>query len=179
MREACVDQVLIQVADSDIRIEPDSFGANVTKDRLVQGKSANPLVIATEFRVACMRMRKLDKGQSVGFCLPEEIKTKILTCTFKPGNASIDVLDVLSWPISETCIDVRWSMPLWAAQGKRFEHQSTLWAEARTNGEILMSKGPNRKSRTLEDRYRPRSSTDVTSFVQTSQHKNLTSRSLK
>jgi hypothetical protein len=82
---------------------------------LVQGKSANPLVIATDFRTACMRMRKLGKGQLVVFCVLEEIKTKILTCTFKPGNANIDMLDVLSWAISETCIDVRRSMPLWAA----------------------------------------------------------------
>lgn len=96
--------------------------ASVTKDRLVQGKSANPLVIVTDFRAACMRMRKLGKGQSVVFCVPEEIETKILTCTFKPDNASIDVLDVLSWAISETCVDVSRSMPLWAAQGKRFEH---------------------------------------------------------
>ena len=73
-----------------------TLGANVTKDRLVQGKSAIPLVIATDFREACMRIRKLGKGQSVVFCVPEEIKTKILTCTFKPGNASINVLDVLS-----------------------------------------------------------------------------------
>lgn len=36
--------------------------ANVTNDRFVQGTSANPLVIVTDFRVACMRMRKLDKG---------------------------------------------------------------------------------------------------------------------
>lgn len=69
-------------------------------------------------------------------------------------------------------------MPLWVTQGKRFEHQSTLWAEARTNGEIHMSKGQAERfledeSRTLEDRDRPRSSTDVTSLVQTSQNKNL------
>jgi hypothetical protein len=125
-----------------------------------------------------MRMRKLGKGQSVVFCVPEEIKAKILTLTFKPSNTSIDVSGVLSWVISETCIDMRRSMPLWAAQGKRFEHQSTLWAEPRTNGEILMSKGQAERfledeSQTLEDRYRPRSSTDVTSFLQASQNKNL------
>jgi hypothetical protein len=84
------------------------------------------MMIAIDFRAACMRIRKFGIGQSIVFCVPEEIKTKILTRTFKPGNTSIDVSDVLSWAISETCIDVRRSIPLWAAQGKRFEHQSTL-----------------------------------------------------
>ena len=39
---------------------------------------------------------KLGKGQSVVFCVPEEIKAKILTLTFKPSNTSIDVSGVLS-----------------------------------------------------------------------------------
>ena len=136
------------------------------------------MVIATDIRAACMRMRKLGKGQSVVFCVPEEIKTKILARTFKPDNASIDVSDVLSWAISETCIDIRRSMPLWAAQGQRFEHQSAIWAEARTEGDILMPKGQADKfleneTQSLEDRYRPCSSTDGTSFVQVSQNKNI------
>jgi len=107
-----------------------------------------------------MRMRKLGKGQSVVFCVPEEIKTKILARTFKPDNASIDVSDVLSWAISETCIDIRRSMPLWAAQGQRFEHQSAIWAEARTEGDILMPKGQADKfleneTQSLEDSVEP------------------------
>jgi hypothetical protein len=69
-------------------------------------------MIAIDIRVACMRMRKLGKGQSVVFCVPEKIKTKIRALTFKPGNASIDVSDVLSWAVSETCIDMRRSMSL-------------------------------------------------------------------
>lgn len=134
-------------------------------------------MITTDTRAACMRMRKLGKGQSVVFCVPEEIKVKILARTFKPDDASIDVSDVLSWAISETFVDIRRSMPLWAAQGQRFERQSEIWAEAHTDG-ALPTKDQAKKfleneSQSLEDRYRPRPSTDVTSFVQVNQNKNL------
>ncbi|KAE8440778.1 hypothetical protein EG329_006578 [Mollisiaceae sp. DMI_Dod_QoI] len=140
-----------------------TLGPNLTKDRLVQ---------------ACMRMRKLGKGQSVVFCVPEEIKTKILTRASKPSSASIEVSDVLSWAISETFIDTRRNMPLWAEQGRRFEHQSSIWAECRTPDGILMSKSQAEKfledeSRSLDDRYRPRSSTDISTIAQSSDNHNL------
>ncbi|KLJ08813.1 hypothetical protein EMPG_15752 [Blastomyces silverae] len=121
-----------------------TLGANLTKDRLVQ---------------ACMRMRRLGKGQSVVFCIPEEIKTKMLAHT-KPANGPIDVSDVLSWAVSETCIDMRRSIPLWAIQGQRYEHHRSLWAEAHTKGKIKMSKAQavrflEEESQTLDARYRP------------------------
>lgn len=125
-----------------------------------------------------MRMRKLGKGQSIVFCVPEEIETKILTRTSKPGNGSIDVTDVLSWAISETCTDLRRNMPLWAAQGQRYERQSTLWAEARSDGEIRMSKGQaerflENESQRLDGRYRPLSDAAVIPFVRGSENTNL------
>jgi hypothetical protein len=58
-----------------------TLGTNLTKDRLVQ---------------ACMRMRKLGKGQSVVFCIPEEIQVKILGCTAKLQASDIAVSDVLT-----------------------------------------------------------------------------------
>ncbi|KAB5525653.1 hypothetical protein GE09DRAFT_1257349 [Coniochaeta sp. 2T2.1] len=72
---------------------------------------------------ACMRMRKLGKGQSVVFCVPEEIRMKILDVTGKPENSDIDVSDVLIWSIHETYSDLRKSMPLWAAQGMSLEER--------------------------------------------------------
>lgn len=44
---------------------------------------------------------------------------------------AIDVSDVLNWAISETWIDIRRSMALWATQGQRFERQKGIWDEAR------------------------------------------------
>lgn len=124
-----------------------------------------------------MRMRKLGQGQSVVFCVPPEIKTKILARTSKPGN--IDVSDVLSWAVSESCMDMQRSMPLWAAQGERFVHQSTLWNEARTSGETQMSEDQaNRflehEAQSLEHRYRPCPDTNVNmSLEAVSENKNL------
>ncbi|EXJ68848.1 uncharacterized protein A1O5_07780 [Cladophialophora psammophila CBS 110553] len=140
-----------------------TLGANLTKDRLVQ---------------ACMRMRKLGEGQSVVFCVPEEIEIKIQKHAANPENAVIDVSDVLCWAMSETWTDMRRSMPLWAAQGKRFEHQNALWAEARCDGEVRMSQTHaerflEKESRSLDDMYRPCTHTDMTSALQVGGKANL------
>src|SRR5947207_4443948 len=115
-----------------------------------------------------MRMRKLGEGQSIIFCVPEEIKIKIQKHTGKPENAVIDVSDVLCWAISETWADMRRNIPLWAVQGRRFEHQNRLWADARSDGEMQISQTQAERflddeSRSLEDMYRPCASADVTS----------------
>lgn len=108
-----------------------------------------------------MRMRKLGKGQSVIFCIPEEVKSSILELSGKYDPSDIDVSDVLRWAIAETWMDTRRSMPLWATQGQRFERQCTLWNEARQKDRLHMSASQAEKfleseSQTLEHRYRPR-----------------------
>ncbi|TVY87635.1 hypothetical protein LAWI1_G008611, partial [Lachnellula willkommii] len=153
---------------TDLILPPDyraavTLGPNLTKDRLVQ---------------ACMRMRKLGKGQSVVFCVPEEIKTKILARTSKHDDADIELSDVLNWAISETCVDIRRSMPLWAAQGRRFEQQREIWAEATTDDGITLSKDQAEKfledeSQTLDTRYRPRSNTKMVFSKQESGNSSL------
>lgn len=111
-------------------------------------------------------MRNLGKGQSVVFCIPQEIKIKILARSSKSSSEGIEVSDVLDWAISETYIEIRRSMPLWRAQGMRFVRQSEIWAEARNENNIRMaasqaSKFLEKEAQSLDDRYRPRSSTDV------------------
>jgi len=83
---------------------------------------------------------------------PEEISNKILAQTSKSDAANIAVPDVLIWSILETYVDIRRSMPLWAAQGKRFKEQSKLWAEARTKYGFVMPKSQAEKF--LEDESR-------------------------
>jgi hypothetical protein len=107
-----------------------------------------------------MRMRKLGKGQSVVFCISEEIQSKIYTVTGNPTNVSINVSDVLMWAIWETYADLRRNMPLWAMQGTRFERQKAIWAEATSSSGILMSlqqaeKFLENEAQTLEYRYKP------------------------
>lgn len=102
-----------------------------------------------------MRMRKLGKGQSVVFCVSEEIKTKIEERTSKSLGFKIEVIDVLTWAISETWTDLRRSMPLWATQGRRFEdHKHLLNGANTTNEQANMFLEDEAQS--LEYRYRPR-----------------------
>ncbi|KAF9894652.1 hypothetical protein FE257_006540 [Aspergillus nanangensis] len=121
-----------------------TLGAGITKDKLVQ---------------ACMRMRKLGKGQSVVFCIPGEIKTKIRSLNEQLHESNIDVSAVLCWAVSESWIDMQRSIPLWAVQGKRFERQSNLWHDARRDSQMSKRQAENflePESQSIEQRYRPR-----------------------
>ncbi|KAI0404731.1 hypothetical protein F4802DRAFT_218327 [Xylaria palmicola] len=122
-----------------------TLGANLTKDRLVQ---------------ACMRLRKLGRGQSVVFCVGAEIRNKILSVTAKPPSATIEVQDVLHWAVSETFAETERSMPLWAAQGVRFLRQEELRKSAQTIDGTNMSNATAMKfldneAQSIEARYRP------------------------
>jgi hypothetical protein len=79
-----------------------------------------PLVkILLLMALACMRMRKLGKGQSVVFCGSVEVQLKILQSNGKDIGDVIVVADVLSWCIQNTWTQTRKSIPLWATQGVR------------------------------------------------------------
>ncbi|POS70805.1 hypothetical protein DHEL01_v210801 [Diaporthe helianthi] len=129
-----------------------TLGAGLTKDRLVQ---------------ACMRMRKLGKGQTVVFCISREIQAKILEYKNATGrkealrSSNIKVMDVILWSISETHVDLRRSMPLWAVQGERFFRQDELWQQALQDGRTKLSqehaeKFQEKEAQSLDDRFRPR-----------------------
>jgi hypothetical protein len=141
----------------DLRLPPDyragvTLGAGLTKDRLVQ---------------ACMRMRKLGKGQTVVFCVPREIQAKIMEyknttgCKAALRSSGIKVMDVILWSISETHVELRRSMPLWAVQGERFFRQEKLYQEVHQDGCTLLSrkhaeKFQEKEAQSLDDRFRPR-----------------------
>lgn len=105
-------------------------------------------------------MRKLGKGQSVVFCLSDEVKSKILALRGKERKFPLDVSDVLLWAISETWIDTRRSIPLWAVQGARFERQRELWQAYHQENFLDLTPGEAQEflepeCQTLEQRYRP------------------------
>lgn len=86
------------------------------------------------------------------------------------GLQDMTVSDVLVWAISETCLDVRRSAPLWAAQGQRFEWQRILWEESPTAGEMtqeVAAKFLEVEAQSLDHRYRP--TTDGPNFLAPSQ----------
>lgn len=119
---------------------------------------------------ACMRMRKLAKGQSVIFYIPEEIQTKICQATGKLTSSDINVFDVLSWAIFETGADLKQSMPLWACQGQRFVKHRPLWSAATTGKGIEMGQEQAEcfledEAQTIEHRYRPYESANRTTFL--------------
>jgi hypothetical protein len=122
-----------------------TLGAHLTKDRLVQ---------------ACMRMRKLGQGQTVVFCIPQEIQSRITEV--RPGDeeAKITVADVLLWSISETHAELRRSMPLWTVQGERFVRHEKIWKEISKDGVTSLSKSQAEKlldeeAQSIDHRYRP------------------------
>lgn len=53
------------------------------------------MIPSADITIPCIRMRKLGKGESVVFCVPEEIKRKILERT-STQNDIITVADVLT-----------------------------------------------------------------------------------
>ncbi|KAJ5117788.1 hypothetical protein N7448_011420 [Penicillium atrosanguineum] len=140
-----------------------TLGPGITKDKLVQGTKFGFFISGksrTDYVPACMRMRKLGNGQSVVFCVPEEVKSNILALSGKDKNSQITVSDVLLWAISETWIDSRHSIPLWAVQGTRFERQRELWQAYHQNGCLDLTPRQAQEflepeCQTLEQRYRP------------------------
>ncbi|KAM0336155.1 hypothetical protein ACHAPQ_004430 [Fusarium lateritium] len=134
---------------TDLKLPPDyravvTLGVGLTKDRLVQ---------------ACMRMRKLGKGQSVEFCVPWDIEQKIVRLKTRENTdkREISVSDVLEWVITETCLDLSIAIPLWLNQGIRFSRQQAFWSEAEDDtvpgwAEQFLEE----EAQTLDQRYRPR-----------------------
>ncbi|KAK6866259.1 hypothetical protein PG995_002787 [Apiospora arundinis] len=123
-----------------------TLGANLTKDRLLQ---------------ACMRLRKLGYGQSVVFCVPEEIRNKIAQMNAQQAGDTLDITvsGILTWAISETMSDATRSVPLWLNQAVRFGNHSKLWQEYR-HGTINDPTDWAKcfledEAQSLEQRYRP------------------------
>ncbi|KAF4634555.1 hypothetical protein G7Y89_g3550 [Cudoniella acicularis] len=122
-----------------------TLGPNLSKDRLVQ---------------ACMRMRKLGKGQSVVFFIPSEIRRKITKLRNISQEEEITTVDVLRWAISETWYECHKSIPLWATQGTRHQWQEVAWNQVGTQmGTEIYAKIASTfledESQSLSKRYSP------------------------
>ncbi|KAI3390839.1 hypothetical protein diail_8557 [Diaporthe ilicicola] len=123
-----------------------TLGANLTKDRLLQ---------------ACMRMRRLGHGQSVVFCVPQEIKNKIIQLNNDNVRdySKVTVSDVVKWAISETTDDTRKSIPLWITQALRFGKHSELWRQYSAGPVEDLTRWSKDfredEAQSLEQRYRP------------------------
>ncbi|KAI5366675.1 hypothetical protein Slin14017_G043150 [Septoria linicola] len=118
-----------------------TLGAGLTKDRLVQ---------------AAMRMRKLGKGQTVVFCISQEIKAKVQAVTSKSMESAITTADVLHWSIVESTKEIRRSMPLWSVQGERFVRQDAFWQGSKADMSTVQAEGfQEKEAQSIDQRYRP------------------------
>lgn len=112
-----------------------------------------------------MRLRKLGQGQSVIFCIPDEIERNMTAK--KPRTADLCVADVLKWAIGETCIDLRRKIPLWSIQGQRYDHQQSVRERfGGRNADLtqgLAAEFLEPESKSLDQRYRPSSRSGLTS----------------
>lgn len=105
-------------------------------------------------------MRQLGKGQSVVFCVPEEIQHRIQALSTKSTESWISVADVLAWSISETWLDAKRCMALWAVQGKRYQRQQKVWTSHRDQGGHTLSEEDadqflEPEAQTLREKYGP------------------------
>lgn len=108
-----------------------------------------------------MRMRKLGHGQSIMFCVTEEIEHKIMKLKEGSSHAGsrVTVSDILKWAISETMDDTKRCIPLWVTQGLRFDEHSRLWRQ-RGDFSVTHARGWAKsfledEAKSLEQRYRP------------------------
>jgi len=153
---------------TDLRL-PDRYraavtlGPAITKDTLVQGiffflSRESPAVSTDTMATACMRMRKLGHGQSVTFCVSQEMQKRIRTTCGADPSQSIAVVNVLEWAISETWEEEVRSIPLWENQGIRHLYQETIWDRVARKKKFSQRDAQDYtepEARTLEHRYRP------------------------
>ncbi|UKZ89824.1 uncharacterized protein TrAFT101_004866 [Trichoderma asperellum] len=132
-----------------------TLGANLTKDKLVQ---------------ACMRMRKLGRGQSVVFCISREIEQKIQAQRDTKSSMAQEILvsDVLCWAITETWRDLRRMVPLWLTQGVRYYEQESIWNDGEQYShdmETWAKKFLETEAQSLKARYRPKTGSESAELI--------------
>ena len=117
-----------------------------------------------------MRMRKLGKGQSVVFCVPDEIRKKMQIDTGAP-DYTVSNDDILLWCFNETFSEIDDSIALWSEQGRRFMCQEEVRREIDLSKGSGMSQEQARRfleaeAQSLETRYRASAATcDVDSAM--------------
>lgn len=117
-----------------------------------------------------MRMRKLGKGQSVVFCVSQEIQAKISAMKREETTDQMSVADVLMWSTSETSLETRRSMPLWAVQGERFVRHVKIWQDMKKREKTVLTKAGAQKlleeeAHSLDHRCRPRKTDEAPSLL--------------
>lgn len=103
-------------------------------------------------------MRKLGYGQSLMFCAPPEVDRRIRASQAVDSFDQVEVIDVLSWVMGETCSDIEHHIPHWIEQG--VDHRNRSNADAafsltNTDTESLRRVWLQPAARSLEQMYGP------------------------
>ena len=103
-------------------------------------------------------MRKLGQaqGQSVVFCAPPDIDRCIRKAERILDSYPVKVIDILSWVMSNTCIDTERHVPHWVQQGVDYDNRQTAdsaFRASKADVEILRNAWLQPASRLLEEMY--------------------------
>lgn len=119
---------------TDLRLPRDyraavTIGAGISKDRLVQGKCHVSQVrcFNTDVRTACMRMRKLGRGQSITFYVGYDIEKEMREMLSLSNPEKLGPQHVLFWSMRQAVNDQFRVMPLWARQGRSYMQRDAAW----------------------------------------------------
>jgi hypothetical protein len=105
-----------------------------------------------------MRMRKLGQGQSVVFCAPPDIDRRIRQAERIRDSRRVKVIDILSWVMSNTCIDIERHIPHWVQQGVDYNNRQTAdsaFVDSDQDVNILRNAWLQPAARSLEEMYSP------------------------
>jgi hypothetical protein len=101
-------------------------------------------------------MRKLGQGQSVVFCAPPDIDRRIREAEGICDPDPVKVIDILSWVMSNTCIDIERHIPHWVQQGVDYDNRSTAdcaFLASETDIKILRDAWLQPAARSLDEMY--------------------------
>lgn len=116
--------------------------------------------------LACMRMRLLGDGQSVIYCVPNDIQSQIKASANRSTKQPPSIEDIIYWSIEQTAIETGQLLPIWAKQGRRYVQQSKTWAQIRESPDMSLRRASANTFketgiRTIKSLYQPQNSFNI------------------
>ncbi|KJK78542.1 hypothetical protein H634G_06240 [Metarhizium anisopliae BRIP 53293] len=115
---------------------------------------------------SCMRMRLLGDGQSVIYCVPNDIQSQIKASANRSTKQPLSIEDIIYWSIQQTAIETGQLLPVWAKQGRRYVQQSKTWAQIRESPDMSLRRASANTFketgiRTIKSLYQPQNSFNI------------------
>ncbi|QLI64486.1 uncharacterized protein G6M90_00g018160 [Metarhizium brunneum] len=115
---------------------------------------------------SCMRMRLLGDGQSVIYCVPNDIQSQIKASANRSTKQPPSIEDIIYWSIEQTAIETGQLLPIWAKQGGQYVQQSKTWAQIRESPDMSLRRASANAFketgiRTIKSLYQPQNSFNI------------------